>query len=65
MDRAIGLPHGQQWVCGIRLHRRMLEKHLLLKFDPQGSLAGLAVRHAPEELSDLCAQLSENVLAAG
>jgi hypothetical protein len=65
MHGAIGLPDRQRRVCGIRLHRGMLEQHLLLKFDPQSSLAGLAVRHAPEELSDLCAQLPENVLAAG
>jgi hypothetical protein len=43
----------------------MLKQHLPLKFDPQRSLAGLAVRHAAEKLSDLRAQLPEYILAVG
>jgi hypothetical protein len=43
----------------------MLKQHLLLKFDPQRSLAGLAVGHAAKKLSDLRAELPEHVLAAG
>jgi hypothetical protein len=43
----------------------MFKQHLLLKFDPQDSLAGLAVRHAPEKLPNLRAQLPEYLLAVG
>ena len=59
MHGAIGLLDGQRRMRRVVLHRRML------KFDPQRSLAGLAVGHAPEELSDLCAQPPEYILAAG
>jgi hypothetical protein len=65
MHGPVGLPDGQRRMRRVVLDRRMLKQHLLLKFDPQRSLTGLAVGHAPEELSDLCAQLPEYILAAG
>ena len=47
----------------IDLHGGMVEQHLALEIDPAGALAGLAVRHAAQEGTELVAQAPEHLLA--
>jgi hypothetical protein len=60
-QRSVRLVHRQRWLRRVNLNGRMLGQHFLLKPYPHTALAGFAVRHAPQVLTNLPAKLAIHV----